>query len=131
MGLLPSNNHSFGYWFNRQLTFLLVVIGWVLFRSADVQPQSYGFQSVAPACRMLAEMLGLYGSQTAATVTPLSTRFWMVLALCWGWCNFAPNSYEVVYRAHPRRIYAVLAGVTMALCLLQFGTPVDFLYFRF
>jgi alginate O-acetyltransferase complex protein AlgI len=130
-GLLPGNDSRLGYWLNRQLTFLLVVIGWVLFRSADVHTESYGFQSVAPAGRMFAEMLGLYGPPQAAAGLALSARFWLFLAACWAVCNFAPNTYEIVYQARPRRVYAVLAGAAMALCLLQFGTPVDFLYFRF
>jgi alginate O-acetyltransferase complex protein AlgI len=129
--LLPSNHHPIGYWFNRNLTFLLVIVGWVFFRAADVYRSDYSWASVYPSAQMLANMVGLHGWSPAMGTAAPSPAFWLVLAACWLWCNFVPNSNEVAYDIPLRKRYAVLAGVTMALCIVQFGTPADFLYFRF
>jgi hypothetical protein len=37
----------------------------------------------------------------------------------------------VVYGARPKLRYALLAGASMAICLMRLNTGVDFLYFRF
>ena len=57
---------------------------------------------------------------------------WAMIGASWVWCNFAPNTTEVIYDPRFRRVrHAVLAGGIMGVCVLKFGTPVDFLYFRF
>ncbi|MGO8690116.1 MAG: MBOAT family O-acyltransferase [Thermoguttaceae bacterium] len=130
--LVPSNDRRLGYWFNRQLTFFLVVIGWVFFRAADVRTSSYGYSSVSSAVEMMAQMIGWHGSHHAAELSILpGYGFWAAMAACWLWCNFAPNSFEVAYTVKLRKRYALLAGAIMGLCILRLGTPVDFLYFRF
>ncbi len=129
---VPSNERWIGYWFNRQVTFLLVVIGWVFFRAADLHASDYSFASALPAVEMLAQMIGLRGLGVSAEVTASpGPTLWMAMAACWLWCNFAPNSFEVAYSMDLRKRYALVAGATMAICLLKLGSPVDFLYFRF
>jgi len=127
-GWVPSRDNPVGYWFNRQVTFLLIVIGGVFFRGADIHSQYYGFQSILPAIWMLKQLVGLDGI-TSVAVVPV--QLWLLLAFSWIWCNFAPNSFEVAYNAPPLRRYALAAGALMAVCFLQLGQPVDFLYFRF
>ena len=56
---------------------------------------------------------------------------WGLIAGCWLWCNFAPNSFDVVYGTRTRPWQAVFACAAMGICLLRFGVGVDFLYFRF
>ncbi len=132
--IVPSNQRRLGYWFNRQVTFLLIVIGWVFFRAADIHTSNYSCSSVLPAVEMLRQMTGLGGlhhSPQMAVGPANSHGFWMAMAALWLWCNFAPNSFEIAYTLKPRKRYALIAGATMALCILQLGTPVDFLYFRF
>jgi alginate O-acetyltransferase complex protein AlgI len=131
LGLVPSNERPLGYWFNRQLTFLLIVVGWVFFRAADVKGGNYGLDSLLPAFEMIGQMIGLGGLASGANVPRLPLAFWGAIVACWAWCNFAPNSFQVAHNVGTARRYAVLAGATMAVCLLQFGARVDFLYFRF
>jgi hypothetical protein len=130
--LVPSNEHWLGYWFNRHITFFLVVIGWVFFRAADVHTASYSYSSLLPAVEMLSQMAGLRGFApfSQGDLIPGSS-FWILMGACWFWCNFAPNSFEVAYSIRLQKRYALIAGTTMALCILKLGTPVDFLYFRF
>ena len=130
-GMVPSNEHRLGYWFNRQLTFFLVLIGWVFFRAADVRTSTYSYSSVVPAAEMLAQMSGFRGMVPSAAIPMPGMSFWLLLAACWAWCNYAPNSYELIYRATMRKRYALVAGTAMGLCILKLGSPVDFLYFRF
>ena len=130
-GFVPSNDHKVGYWFNRQLNFLLVVIGWVFFRAADVHTSSYGIASIRPAFSILGQMIGLQGSGPAAGVAGGSLRLWLMAGAAWLWCNFMPNSSEVAETIRASRWQAALAGATLAVCVLRFGVSVDFLYFRF
>ncbi len=130
--LVPSNEGRLGYWFNRHVTFVLIVIGWVFFRAADVRTSTYSYSSVLPAFEMLAQMIALRGIDHSPNLAVMpGSSFWLGLAACWLWCNFAPNSFEIAYAIRLRKRYALIAGATMALCILKLGTPVDFLYFRF
>jgi len=130
-GLVLSNDRLLGNWLNRQVTFLLVVAGWVLFRAADIREGNYSVTSIFPAFRMFGAMIGLGGlAPRGAPVVP-GNLSWL-LALCWVWCNFVPNTTEVFYQmAFQRKRYAALAGLALGVCVIKFGTPVDFLYFRF
>jgi alginate O-acetyltransferase complex protein AlgI len=130
-GIVPSNDRAFSYWVNRQVTFLLVVIGWVFFRAADVRAGEYGLPSIKPAVQMLAQMFGLGGLAPATAALEGSTTLWGLITACWLWCNFAPNSVEVVYAQGARVWQTAFAGALMGVCLLRFGVGVDFLYFRF
>jgi hypothetical protein len=128
---VPSNDGPIGYWFNRQLTFCLIIIGWVFFRSADVRVGAYGAISISPAFKMFGQMAGIYGLRSPLDAMSVSVHTWMFMALCWVWCNFAPNSFDIAYNLPMRKRYAVLAGCIMVLCLAECNTPIDFLYFRF
>jgi alginate O-acetyltransferase complex protein AlgI len=129
--LVPSNDRLLSYWFNRQVTFLLIVIGWVFFRAADVRVGEFGFSSILPAVQMLAQMIGLHGIEPTEFGLHVPRTLWGLIAGCWLWCNFAPNSFEVVYAIRTRAWQAALAGAILGICVLRFGAGVDFLYFRF
>lgn len=117
---MPSDENPVARFFNRQMMFFWVIIGWVLFRSPNLQ-------TAAGVFRMLAG-IGPDGQ-------PLSIRlpgwYFPAVVACWLWCNVAPNSFEVAYRAKHRAVYAVLAGVVLAVCVFYFGSKTDFLYFQF
>lgn len=129
--LVPSNDRWLGCWFNRQVTFLLVFVGWAIFRSADVHSGVSFVSSIQPAIDMLGAMAGCQGVDAAPSVPIFGPKLWLFLAGCWAWCNFVPNSFEVVYAVRPRACHALAAGTALALCILKLGAPVDFLYFRF
>jgi alginate O-acetyltransferase complex protein AlgI len=129
--LVPSNERVVGHWFNRQLTFVAVVIGWVLFRAADVHTTSYGIASVRPALSLLHQMTGLRGLRPASGLLHVPLRLVVLILASWIWCNFCPNSNEVVERVRGKRWRAALTGAVLAVCVLRFGVTVDFLYFRF
>ncbi|MFM7846557.1 MAG: MBOAT family O-acyltransferase [Planctomycetota bacterium] len=130
--LLPDNTSGWGRWFNRQLMFVLVVIGWVFFRAADVQAGTGTWDSLLPAWRLLQQMCGLEGFWPGADISRASLNLWALLGICWIICNFAPNTGTIAYdeRSH-QPLYLIAAGIIMGICLTQMGTPVDFLYFRF
>ena len=132
-GILSPDARPSVCWLRRQVTFALVVVGWVFFRAADVPKGTYGLGSIAPAFQMFSEMLGNRGFWADAVVTMPDALFWPLLLSCWLWCNFAPNSYEWVYGREYRLAirYAWAAGLMFTMCVLRLGTPVDFLYFRF
>jgi len=131
----------------RHFTFLLIVIGWVLFRAADVHvapvkgsTTGLGFQSLMPAVTMFKEMLGLLdtktvmisgrrGGEVAAVLNPVT--LWSLIGFGWLWCNFMPNSFQVAYGLKYRWVYAAIAGIAFGVCVLHFGVKMDFLYFRF
>ncbi len=117
---LPSTERLSGYWFNRCLTFFLVVVGWVFFRAADLPA----------AGRMLKNLFGLVHSKGHSLSSPTSA-LWVTLALCCVWCSFLPNSFEVAENLKLRKRYAVLAGATLAMCVLSLGQRSVFLYFQF
>ncbi|MBC8108937.1 MAG: MBOAT family protein [Anaerolineae bacterium] len=108
--------HVARLWISRQITFALVVAGWVLFR-AD------GLDS---AGRMFGALFGAGGAATTSASSVL-----IVCAFLWVWVNFVPNSFQIAYRTPPRLRYAVIAGSALACCAVFFGTKTDFLYFQF
>ncbi len=128
-----------GTWVRRQVTFLLVIVGWVLFRAADVK-SGIGVSTMTPALKMFKEMAGL-GTAKAITFTTARgaeveqvlnpTLLWSLIAFGWVWCNFLPNSFQIAYRLKERWYFAMATGVTFGVCVLHFGTKMDFLYFRF
>ncbi len=117
---LPSNDRLEGYWFNRCLTFFLAVVGWVFFR-ADNLPAAW---------RMLGRMFVAVRDHGRDLVKEPG-QMWVIIGLCCIWCSFFPNSFEVAENIKLKKRYAVLAGATLAFCVLSFGQRSVFLYFQF
>jgi D-alanyl-lipoteichoic acid acyltransferase DltB (MBOAT superfamily) len=105
-------------WTSRQVTFALIVLGWVQFRA----------DGLTAAGRMFASMSGARGLGTIDQ----SVQTMLIASLfLWVWVNFVPNSFELAYRTPQRLRYAMLAGSALACCAIFFGTKTDFLYFQF
>ena len=140
IGLLSEKPALPEVWLRRQVTFLLIVVGWIFFRAADVH-SGYGVRSITPAFTMMKQMSGLGPKATPITGTsvrgePIVIRthprtLWAMIALAWLWCNFMPNSFQIAYNLRFRQYQAMAAGAAMAVCVLHFGVKMDFLYFRF
>ena len=104
------------------LTFLFVIVGWVVFRS----------QNLPTAWQMISAMLGLHPSPEHSKLSPLvhhlsSSLAWLSLLLAW--CFFAPNTQEMAVR--PRWYVAVIAACLFAAAFMSIDKASDFLYFKF
>jgi hypothetical protein len=119
------------------LTFVAVVVGWVLFR----------VHSLTGAGRILVGMVGLNGI-APGSLAPMAI---------WGWCAtlgavalLLPNTQEVMYRyltgitrpaeVHPSVVslafrrslpWAAAVGAMLAAGLISLPQPTSFLYFNF
>jgi len=150
-GILLSINHLFGGgaasvvgWWKKiwavPLTFLVVVIGWVLFRSADLDT----------AWRMFMAMIG---AESPGLGPLLKSRnfisFAILLALVW----FVPNTRRMladwdpncepikpgetlhgrmrVFAWQPTTTWALITGLIFAVCVLSLSKVSEFLYFQF
>jgi alginate O-acetyltransferase complex protein AlgI len=99
----------------RALTFLLVVFGWVFFRSA----------TLGQAVGTFREMFGAAGvGSLHANATYVATIF-----VAWAIATFAPNSWEIKFEPKPRYAYALAIVLVWTILLLQKESP--FLYFQF
>ncbi len=122
------------------LTFLAVVVAWVLFRSADI----------GAATKMLYSMGGLNGLGlptsvfrgtfpiTNASVVEVVGCFSIGLAIVW----LFPNTYQLAQSLamldqgkkalrHANFIVGFTIGTLLTTCTLSFNHPTEFLYFQF
>jgi alginate O-acetyltransferase complex protein AlgI len=100
------------------LTFVSVVVGWVLFRA----------QSFGDATRVLGAMSGLFGRGALPAAGTGALRL-TLLAGALGLTFLAPNTWQLSF---PRsRAAAVVAALAMFACFLRFAAPSPFLYFQF
>jgi alginate O-acetyltransferase complex protein AlgI len=104
------------------LTYVLVNVGWVLFRA----------KTFAGALAMLAAMVGLHGNAAAVlpTVKILETIVCITLLLFTQWYMRDNTLEHVVSQTSPRLIAAALAGMAFAVIVTQ-GTGDAFIYFQF
>ena len=104
-------------WFRRTTTFLLVVVGWVFFRSTDAH--------------MLGTVLsGMFLWHDGAGVVGVTTLL-MMLALCTAITQFAPNTFEMKHD-WPVPVAWGLAVLFVGCLVLIYGAKASpFLYFQF
>jgi D-alanyl-lipoteichoic acid acyltransferase DltB (MBOAT superfamily) len=100
---------------NRALTFVAVVVGFVIFRAP----------SLADAGDVLASMAGLRGLGSAHVGAGLLAAIAGLLVFV----NVAPNTWEL--RASWRPSYGIAMGIATAAAILMVAGPTPFLYFRF
>ena len=109
----------------RALTFLAVVVGWVVFRATSVER----------AGEMLCGMVGLNGLAGASPST--SGNAWLVLAALLVFVNVAPTTKQWVETRGLNAWRAVLLGTLFFFCLLLLRTNYlaqtasPFIYFQF
>lgn len=141
-GIVPGSKtpSSAGLLAARSLTFVCVVIGWVIFRAPD-------FTTAKTMLTSMFELRSLY--------LPLEGRkLYILVALALAFCAFAPNVYQALYRFRPALLlrdqigltrlskhtyhfnfrFIEAAGLSMALALCVYemrGTVSQFLYFMF
>jgi alginate O-acetyltransferase complex protein AlgI len=99
------------------VTFLLVVVGWVLFRSTDFA--------------MAGHWLGAMVSWTPGDPMPGAVALLLVGGLAAYLAHLAPNVFEIKHDWKPAQ--AIGLTLIFALCLLMVfrGQPSPFLYFQF
>jgi D-alanyl-lipoteichoic acid acyltransferase DltB (MBOAT superfamily) len=126
--------------FSIVVTFLFIVVGWVLFRSPDFQT----------AATILMSMAGLSDGHPMDRPIEIYAAIVAGLSVCWG----LPNIYQVFYRFRPALLFAnqrdmarparprllarfsivegIILSVTVLACLYVMQTSVsEFLYFMF
>lgn len=101
-------------------TFLLVVVGWVFFRSPT-------FTTAGTVLRTMFS----FGAPNAATVVGgVTTTILLLLAFCFLVTNFFPNTFQWRYSTKPRYAIAFAAVTVLALVFMNYKQSV-FLYYQF
>jgi alginate O-acetyltransferase complex protein AlgI len=100
------------------VTFVLVVLGWVLFRS----------QSLPMALSLFQAMAGLRGVDLGV-LRDLDYGFWALIGFALLATQFAPNTWQIRMPRQAR--YALMLGLVAAVCVLMLGQRSPFLYFQF
>jgi alginate O-acetyltransferase complex protein AlgI len=125
-GLLLGLHRSLGERWNRlsapirqAATFLLVLIGWVFFRSVDFT------MSAALLSKMFFPASGIIGENIG-----VSLGFIIVAG---GWAIMGPNAFELFHEFNwkPRYAYALAIGIGICIAVLAAGGNSPFLYFQF
>jgi len=101
----------------RVLTLLVVLVGWVFFRSS----------SLGDSVTMLSAMFG--GAHAGETGPRLTEGVWLEVASVV--VLFAPNSLEIVARLKPSRTWAWIVVLLFLLAAYHFDSTTEFLYYQF
>ena len=130
-----------GCWAGRALTFLLVALGWVLFRAADLKT----------AQSLLGAMFHLVPGPVAGTPVLVKTKIWFWLAGLLGFVWLLPNTAEMFSEHQPypalfkqgsplrgrwwrwaaTPAWASLAALLLAAAVLSLSRSGEFLYYNF
>jgi alginate O-acetyltransferase complex protein AlgI len=101
----------------RALTFLLVALGWVLFRAPDIGHAGAWYLALfSPAAGALPA-----GAAALALLIAVSAAF----------AHVGPNTFELEHRGSPVATAALAGLFAVSLFLLLAGRPSPFLYFQF
>jgi alginate O-acetyltransferase complex protein AlgI len=103
-------------WCCRAMLCLAVAIGWVLFRSPDLQFAGAWYSS-------------LVGLQPVGSSVVLGKRFCLLLLGCAAWIASVPEPWDL--SLPPRRRYAMALATAATVCILQLSRESPFLYFQF
>jgi D-alanyl-lipoteichoic acid acyltransferase DltB (MBOAT superfamily) len=142
--IIPKNKSNDSYWIGRILTFISVVVGWVLFRA----------ESWDGSTAILSGMIGLNGvqfNQSAHEINWLNAYAVFLLLIFVVW--IMPNTYQIMSRYWPRitcdsfqdipisrlanvkwritPVAAYITAVTAITSLLMLTRVSEFLYYRF
>jgi D-alanyl-lipoteichoic acid acyltransferase DltB (MBOAT superfamily) len=125
----------------RSLTFLLVVLGWVLFRAANLDAVQH----------LLAAMFGLGAAPLPGASALLKTKTWIWLAGLLAFVWFMPNTAEVLQEHQPypalfkngpvafgrwsqwrlNSAFACLAALLLGAAVMSLSRSGEFLYYNF
>ena len=99
------------------LTFLVVFIGWVFFRSTNLHD----------SLSIIGTMFGMvHGGHNGPSVTEV---IWLGIALVV--VLYAPNSLEIMSRVKPSWIWAAIVVLTFLYTVYHFDQTTEFLYYQF
>jgi alginate O-acetyltransferase complex protein AlgI len=101
--------------FARSLTFICVVLGWVIFRSDSLHQAATVFRN-------------MFGHNGIGTV-PVLGRQLLVFCVAAALSQVGPNTFEL--EVTPSRKYALALALIFILSFLYLGKTSDFLYFQF
>jgi alginate O-acetyltransferase complex protein AlgI len=104
-------------WLRRAVTFVLVVVGWVLFRST----------SFVMAVGWLKKM---FVWERATNVTGAGILVLLIL-IAGGLAHFCPNSFELSHRWGWASAFALAALFAACISMMYGSKPTPFLYFQF
>ena len=96
-------------------SFLLVVLGWVLFRS----------ESLAMALGWLGRLVGYEAGNEGA---PAALLWWVIAGVAA--VNFVPEAWDIRFNVRPRWAVAYALGFVAAYCFMN-GRHSVFLYYQF
>ena len=128
-------------WTSRVLTFAVVILGWVFFRS----------ETLGAATHLLGSMFGTAQSPPLGTDTLLKSKMWIWFSLLLFWVWFLPNVAEITFKQLPyheitinrqsektwwltfeyQPRWAVFTGLIIALAVLSMSRASEFLYYNF
>jgi hypothetical protein len=97
------------------MTFICVLIGWVLFPAKD--------------CAMVGSMFQTTFGLRGFAGSHLSPKFLALLCLCFLWTNWGPNAWDM--KMTPTRLAACLLAAALLVMVLNLSAPSPFLYFQF
>jgi alginate O-acetyltransferase complex protein AlgI len=100
-------------------TFLCVMLGWVLFRSTDVNMAMIWYRAI----------LGWNGIERDLSVDTLATLGFATTVLASLFCWFAPNTWN--YRPKLSLGTAIVLSLVFVFCVMRFDAESPFLYFQF
>jgi hypothetical protein len=136
---------TFKRWSSRLLTFLAVVVAWVIFRADSLEAAGNVLQAM-----FWVNGLGLETPLTLVVPNATNAVLWLTILLGVVW--FAPNTYEIMSRYRPainsygRRIpsafqgrlrwqpsltWGVTLAVAMVLAVIFLNRSSEFLYYQF
>lgn len=124
------------------ITFIAVVIGWVIFRAHNLPDAIKMLMAMAGmrgmvlsnSYQVLQEWMDKFGTQLKVEIPRLSTNIIWIFAVLIGLIlcvTLLPNSQQIVQRIKFSWWWAAFIGCTASLCLLSLNKVSVFLYFQF
>ena len=106
---------SAGPYLTRLVTFLLVVLGWVLFRSDNMHMAGHWLQT-------------MFGAAGGSQAIPLALAVW--IGICLFLTNVMPETSKITFPGTRKWIFAYAAGFYVCYLFMN-QTPTVFLYYQF
>jgi alginate O-acetyltransferase complex protein AlgI len=109
---------------SRGITFVAVVLGWAIFRTAD---PGLGFGMTR---QLLGSMVGANGVESLGALRSLvGVKLPLLVAAALAWCFWVPNTWDIQFK--PSRRWAIASALMFCACVLLLAEKSPFLYFQF